>query len=253
MPKLTKQPSQDSIRSRIDNGHQVASTWTEFHAKLEKMRDTAWIFRGVSSPFHYPLPSIGRESVFGHYKLAQEKRLFQEFKNRAVALVSDPRFNDWHWLAFAQHIGVPTRLLDWTSSPLVAAFFALESESPEDRVIYAVKYSQYIHEVDHQKKGPFENSQEGRFSAPLAFDRIRAQRGLFTIHPDPTKIFYQEKMRTVLIPANKVRDFRRRLYKYGVDHWHVYPDMHGLGQQLSWQFQNKVGLGKIFTSQSRHA
>lgn len=155
--------------------------WADFHVKLESMRDTGWIFRGVASLSFYPIPSIGREVVYSHYKKAQEERLFQEFKARAVALVNDPRFDDWDWLAYAQHIGVPTRLLDWTVSPLVAAFFALEADSGEDRVIYAVKYSRYIHEVDHKQCSPFENTQEGRFSAPLAFDRIRAQRGLFTI------------------------------------------------------------------------
>lgn len=252
MTNPKKQLSQTAIKSTIDRGHLEVTTWKQFHGLLEKMRDTAWIFRGVSSPRHYPIPSIGRESVFGHYKLAQEQRLFQEFKNRAISLVSDPRFNDWHWLAYAQHIGVPTRLIDWTASPLVATFFALESDSDEDRVIYAFKYSQYIYEVDHHQLGPFENKKEGRFSAPLAFDRIRAQRGLFTIHPAPTKIFYQDGMKTILIPKGKVNDFKRRLFKYGIDHWHIYPDMQGLGQQLSWQFKNKVGLGKIFTAESKY-
>ncbi len=253
MAKPHKMLSQAMIREKIDNGHKVVRSWKEFHGILENMRDTAWIFRGVSSPDKYPIPSIGREAVFGHYKLAQEERLFQEFKNSAISLVSDPRFNDWHWLAFAQHIGVPTRLLDWTASPLVGAFFALEKDSKEDRVLYAVKYSQYIYEVDHQQMGPFENTKEGRFSAPFAFDRIRAQRGLFTIHPYPTKIFYPNGMKTILIPNNKVNDFRRRLFKYGIDHWHIYPDIQGLGQQLSWQFKNKVGLGRVFTSESKYS
>jgi hypothetical protein len=248
-----KQLSQAAIKKKIDNGHQEVTTWKQFHGLLENMRDTAWIFRGVSSPSHYLIPSIGREFIFGPYKLAQEERLFQEFKNRAISHIDGARFNDWHWLAFAQHIGVPTRLLDWSASPLVAAFFALESDSEDDRVIYAFKYSQYIYEVDHQQKGPFENRKEGRFSAPLAFDRIRAQRGLFTIHPDPTKIFYRDGMKTIKIPHSKVNDFRRRLYKYGIDPWHIYPDTQGLGQQLSWQFKNKVGLGKVFTSASKYA
>jgi len=238
--------SQQEIRSAIDRGHVKVKDWKDFHAKLERMRDTGWIFRGVSSTQHYPIPSIGRERVFGHYKRAQEERLFREFKIRAVALMSDPRFTDWDWLAYAQHIGVPTRLLDWSVSPLVAAYFALESDSQEDRVIYAVKYSQYIHEVDHMTLTPFDNTKEGRFTAPLAFDRIRAQRGVFTIHPDPTKIFYPKGMRAILIGASLVADFRRRLFKYGIDHWHIYPDAQGLGQQLSWQFKNKIGLGKLF-------
>jgi hypothetical protein len=250
---MKKQPSQSKIINLIDNGHKKVTTWKQLHGLLENMRDTAWIFRGVASPLHYPIPSIGRENIFGPYKLAQEERLFNEFKKRAISLMPSSNFDDWHSLAYAQHIGVPTRLLDWSYSPLIALFFALESESDEDRVVYAFKFSQYIHEVEQNEAGPFKCIKEGRFSAPFAFDRIRAQRGLFTVHPNPKKIFYREGMKTILIPSNKVPDFRRRLYKYGIDPWHIYPDMQGLGQQLYWQYKNKVGLGQVFTSESKYA
>lgn len=238
--------TQDGIKRAIDKSHIRIVDWKDLHGRLESMRDSGWIFRGVASPAHYLLPSIGRESVFGPYKLAQEQRLFQEFKNRAVALISNPRFDDWDWLAYAQHIGVPTRLLDWSVNPLVAMYFALESESDLDRVVYAVKYSQYIHEVPHRVTSPFTNREEGRFTAPLSFDRIRAQRGVFTIHPDPTKLFYPKGLKSILVDKALVNDFRKRLFKYGVDHWHIYPDAHGLGLQLAWQFKNKVGLGSLF-------
>lgn len=239
-------PSQDAIKNTVDKQHVIIKDWKSLHSKFESMRDSEWIFRGASSTKHYLIPSIGRESIFGHYKRAQEERLFAEFKNRAIALINDPRFNDWDWLAYAQHIGVPTRLLDWSVSPLTALYFALEAESDSDRVIYAVKYSKYIHEVDHKSLNPFENTKEGRFTAPLAFDRIRAQRGIFTIHPDPTKIFHPKGLRSLKIPLAVVKDFRKRLFKYGIDHWHIYPDAQGLGLQLAWQFKNKVGLGSLF-------
>lgn len=240
--------SQEEIKATIDNSHIKIKDWKHLHIKLESMRDSGWIFRGVSSHKHYPIPSIGREVVYGHYKLAQEQRLFQEFKNRAIALISDPRFDDWDWLAYAQHIGVPTRLLDWSVNPLVAAYFALEADTETDRVIYCVKYSKYIHEVDHRNINPFDNPKEGRFSAPLIFERIRAQRGVFTIHPEPTKIFYPKGMKSLLIDKSFVEKFRKRLFKYGIDHWHIYPDAQGLGQQMAWQYKNKIGLGSLFVS-----
>jgi hypothetical protein len=237
--------SQAEIKRRLDK-HIVLTDWTELHRKFATMTDTHWIFRGVSSPTHYPIPSIGRENIYGHYKRSQEERLFREFKDRALSLISDPRLTDWDWLAFAQHVGVPTRLLDWTTTPLVALFFALEPDKDDDRLIFCVKYSKFIHEVDNLKLSPFETKVDGRFTPPLLFDRVRAQCGLFTIHPDPTIVFYRNSMQVIRVPSTRVSNLRKRLFKYGIDYWHVYPDTQGLGLQLQWQFKNKVGLGSIF-------
>lgn len=209
------------------------------------MSDTAWIFRGVSSPDHFPIPSIGRKAIYGMYYRAQEERLFQEFKYRAVALMRAPDFDDWHWLAYAEHLGVPTRLLDWTTSPLVAAFFALQGDAESDRAIFCVKYSRYIHEVDQKTTSPFDCRIVGRFTPPLIFDRLRAQRGLFTVHPVPTKIFYSRGMRVIRISRDAVEKLRKRLFKYGVDYWYIYPDAEGLGAQLRWHYKTKIGLGSI--------
>ena len=55
-------------------------------------------------------------------------------------------------------------------------------------------------------------------------------------------------MKVIRIPNEKVRQFRKRLFKYGVDYWHIYPDTHGLGLQLQWQFKNKIGLGSLLKS-----
>lgn len=243
---VTKNLTKDATKAAIDSAHVDIKSWKDLHGKLESMRDSGWIFRGVSSPKHYLIPSIGRETVYGPYKLAQEQHLFEEFKNRAVSLIKNHRFDDWDWLAYAQHIGVPTRLLDWSTSPLTALYFALELEGDTDRILYAVKYSRYLREVDHHNTTPFTNTTEGRFTAPLAFDRIRAQRGIFTIHPMPTQIFNPKNLKSFRIKASDVKDYRRKLFKYGIDHWHIYPDSHGLGMQLAWQLKNKVGLGSIF-------
>ncbi len=246
MRKLAKQISQEEIKSALDSKHELIKDWADFHKKLSRMTDTAWIFRGVSAPDHYPQPSIGRESQYGPYKLAQEQRLFDAFKSRAISIHQGGHFDDWQWLAYAQHVGVPTRLLDWSSSPLVAAFFAICSDADTDRLIYCIKYSTYIHEVEAISTSPFENKTLGRFSPPLLFDRLKSQRGLFTIHPNPREIFYKPTMKVLRIPNALVKDFRKKLFKYGIDHWHIFPDFEGLGQQLRWQYKNKIGLGSLF-------
>ena len=71
----------------------------------------------------------------------------------------------WNWLAIAQHHGLPTRLLDWSRNPLVAAFFAVERAHDDDSVVYAFKYNKH---VDTEKRTePYSKREVGRFSFQL--------------------------------------------------------------------------------------
>src|SRR5215831_2254179 len=65
----------------------------------------------------------------------QERRILSLFKRKAhLFLDYIPADTDYfQWLGIMQHHGAPTRLIDFTWSPTVAAFFALESAKPGDK------------------------------------------------------------------------------------------------------------------------
>ena len=54
-----------------------------------------------------------------------EKLLLARFQQRSIPFHSRSLADSWEWLFFMQHYGVPTRLLDWSESPLMALFFAV--------------------------------------------------------------------------------------------------------------------------------
>ncbi len=68
-----------------------------------------------------------------------ERSLLRSFRKYASAGAFD-RQSEWYVLAVAQHNGLPTRCLDWTGSPLVAAHFACGDEryKNEDGAIWCL-------------------------------------------------------------------------------------------------------------------
>ena len=99
-----------------------ADSWFE---PIQRFR-SPFVFRGVPCAT-FDLRS-GLLRIAGSPKEARrlEPHLLRSFRKYAQADAL-ARESIWRWLALAQHHGLPTRLLDWTWSPLVALHFATEN------------------------------------------------------------------------------------------------------------------------------
>jgi hypothetical protein len=77
-----------------------------------------WVFRGHSDKKFKLIPSVGRGGHTSQTDESYERSLFNIFVREAGSHLSPAPESDWEWLAIAQHHGLPTRLLDWSHSPL---------------------------------------------------------------------------------------------------------------------------------------
>ena len=92
-------------------------------------------FRGQSESGLSPIPSVYRK----HEGIYDEFNLTRTFRERSSTLADTPGRNEVDkWLFLMQHNGLPTRLLDWTESPLVAFFFAVYTDKKCDRAIWMI-------------------------------------------------------------------------------------------------------------------
>ena len=224
--------------------------------------DHLW-FRGQARAHWTLLPSLARRGG-----LDMETELLSEFKRDGTHLIerADVRGGDlseWDWMFLMQHYRVPTRLMDWTESPLAAAFFALDetdvAETDDDACIWVLK-PQELNRLgkldvtqpwsvplcgendDANMYLPSQINVGGRHLEPMAvsairrFDRIRAQSGVFTvIHRDakPLEEIPELGLVKYVIPLAHKPLVGAQLRRLGVHSALMYPDLEHLGRRVS--------------------
>jgi hypothetical protein len=233
-----------------------------------RRRDTG-VYRGASDASRPLLTSLDRLSgeERPHGKADLEEHILRNFIRYSRPHLDDARpHNEWELLVAAQHHGVPTRLLDWTYSPLVAAFFATRPQdgAEKDRAVWRLDWqrlhkqfkfaplallTQDLDALSGESK-PFTPwklfaSRDGHPFAcmiePPSLDaRIVAQAATFTLTSCTTKSFdaflesqgLGDALTRFVIPAHDVPRVRDQLDLVGIDERRLFPDLDGVATAI---------------------
>lgn len=225
------------------------SSFTEFIAKITAPAESAMrVYRGVTDRVkHTLIPSVGRLETGPASNVAYEKEILRRFKFRSRGKLQVEPKNDWEWLALAQHYGLPTRLIDWTTSPLVAAYFATKPQIGIDGrllpccknggAVYVFETAEYID--TERNDDPFDHD-TGLFYTSFLSERMAGQWGLFTVQRDPAKELSpaRKDMRIFrIIFSDKVgAEMQRSLYLLGVREGLLFPDLDGIADDIKTEF-----------------
>ncbi|HWF43543.1 MAG TPA: FRG domain-containing protein [Candidatus Kapabacteria bacterium] len=170
--------------------------------------------------------------------------------------------NEFEWLFIMQHHGVPTRLLDWTESPLAALYFACKENFKTDGALWCVlpvelnKNASIASEEDGFIPGTSDhalaNYAPSSFAGegvtemfPLAAisnrntPRMQAQQGTFIIfHRRRTSIEAigdSSHVWRYIIPAGSKRDILDELRLCGVNEFQLFPELPSIGSVIRSQ------------------
>jgi hypothetical protein len=245
-----------SISNIIDIGKTLSNSW----------------FRGHPERYNNLAPGIFREKYAGQFlfKPDFELRIYEEFKRIApsISQFNILNYSDLEWLFVMQHYGLPTRLLDWTESILVASYFAVEKNFESDAELWAIFPDVLNHKYGFEGMPIIDNNKDLQFLAstyrhtnppklaeelnlneiphtpmalrpPIKFERMIYQQSVFTIHPTPDSnnsiidiLTENRHLIKYIIPSGYKQKIKTDLKSLGINKRTLFGDLSSLAESI---------------------
>ncbi|MFW5942947.1 MAG: FRG domain-containing protein [Chloroflexota bacterium] len=257
----------------------TANSWTHLQELLyaeswrpdiERYR-SPYAFRGLTRSGRGLETSLHR---LGGDFASMERHLVRNFRKYARLNLVD-QDSIWHWLSLAKHHGLPTRMLDWSYSPLVALHFATSDTDTydEDSIVWMVNYikarallpDRLKAAVEEEGAGVFTVEMLGQvvdslpaldalsdslfvvfFEPPSLDDRIVNQYALFSLMSNPEADLavwlenHPHLVRKIIIPAGLKWEVRDKLDQANITERVLFPGLDGLSQWLKRQYSARL-------------
>lgn len=214
---------------------------------------TLW-YRGQANSQWEIIPSIQRQG-----NQSSEQMMCHSFYHNVSQIIPSPIPLNLYdqWISLMQHYGLPTRLLDWSYSPLVALYFALEDY---DRYAdYDASITVIVPEYLNKGQGfdpfiyPIDSHTAIKMLEPAFYERTMtsnkilacfptsndsrqyAQRSSFTIHDSMEKIMEicdNNTLYNIIIPKSRKKYFKKILYLMDIREGHLFPDISHVAKQI---------------------
>lgn len=278
---MNEQSSRSALRAQQSAQENVVtvSSWGEL---LDVLHENSWndrikrhrshfLFRGHSLADYELSSGLSRN---GGQQVMLEKHLLRNFVKYARSHLESPDDkpqNFWHWLALAQHHGLPTRLLDWTYSPLISAHFVCTNLEHMDRdgAVWMIDYHDAHRHLNNEFKKRLErqgahvftdemlsevvssldqvNEPQGKeqvlfFEPPSLSSRIINQYACFSVQIGECKSMnswlteHKNLWKKVIIPSHLKWEVRDKLDQSNITERVLFPGMDGMCKWLSRQY-----------------
>ena len=234
-------------KTSYNNGimESMLSSWMHFNEMVEKLLSHPdYVYRGHRRndwELESTLTRIIKNRAIGPSVLSRHKEAFR-YAIRGRRGPNPSTLSEDELWSLGQHHGLATPLLDWTSSPYVALFFAFVESLPGDetdtRVVLALNETRVVEKsAELCKKNVRADIIE--FIRPLSDENARLvnQNGLFTKSPVGMSIeewinvnfagFDKAVLAKIYVPNDNRIECLLALNKMNINHSTLFPDLEG--------------------------
>ncbi len=231
----------------------VLFTWIELRNWADRYdRQNRYVFRGQGDSTWVLTTSLARHflanKVVSNEWRRRELKMYRMFRERLLNICPG-MYNKWKpidILSLMQHHGTPTRLLDFTYSPLVAAYFALrdargnsaiwviDSDSPS--IVQSTRGIEAYSRPTHMEDYKIAEKQPGAAILKLSYPHLRlaAQRGCFLVPGSISKKIGDDVVCSqVVLSEGLVIDSIVKLRGLGIDDEFLFPDLDRVAQEIN--------------------
>ena len=260
---------------------QAITDWRAKHSIAERGFQSRVWYRGHSKRTYRLAPgvyrseftSVAQECCNGvndeEKRLTLERSVLNEFRTTGATFFDPDHIISLYFIA--QHHGIPTRLLDWTSNPLAALFFTVEKEDREDGDVFVMEPTKLIPtptrkpdktkprlvwQYIHTMRDPFVRDRIGitfwhnpknqwepeSLIIPLRPDntagRIGQQSSCFTLHMHKSESRTNPTLAQIKVPANHKPKLRTELHALNINNFTIFNDLDRLSAEIKrrWGF-----------------
>jgi hypothetical protein len=280
-------PRRPQIVARTSAAPRRARSWGElldqllegsWNARMGRFR-SPYAFRGLPDATHDLSNSLTRLSAGELQPDRLEQALLRNFRKYAHGYAEPGIDSIWHWLAVAQHHGLPTRLLDWTYSPLVALHFATSDPATyrRDGVVWSVNFVEANTRLPARLRRLLEEEHSETFTIDMlnafrslrAFDRLARmpfvifleppsldvrilnQFALFSLMPGASSDLgewlakHRQLCRRVIVPAELKWEVRDKLDQSNITERTLFPGLDGTSLWLTRYYLPRGAVARL--------